>query len=80
MGFHVHVYQVASMGEVNLPYIDDPIEAREIAMQMARESKVSLRFPDCGTLAIAFPDEFGHGVIDEDPEKIREAEEKEKEE
>ena len=62
--YHIHVYQVSSMGEVNVE-ADNPIEAREKAMEMAREGLVSLRFPDCGTLAIAFPDEK-HEILKEE--------------
>lgn len=62
--YHVHVYQVSVLGEVNIE-ADNPIEAREIAMEMSRKGEVSLRFPDCGTLAIAFENDDRHSVLKE---------------
>jgi len=53
MIYHVHIYQVASQGEVNIE-AKDKNEAMEKALDMAKEGSVSLRFPDCGQIAIPF--------------------------
>lgn len=59
MKYHVHIYQIAMRGEVNLDAKSEQ-EAREKALSMARKGEVSLYFPDCGALAIAFLDEKLH--------------------
>ena len=59
MKFHIHVYQIAMKGEVNIDAKSER-EAREKALKMAQNSEITLRFPDCGALAIAFLDEKLH--------------------
>jgi len=54
--FHVHVYQVSVLGEVDVNARNNK-EAKEIALDMARKGEVSLRFPDCGMIAVTFEDD-----------------------
>ena len=51
--YHVHIYQVSSLGEVNISAKNEK-EAREQGMALAKEGSVSLRFPDCGQIALAW--------------------------
>jgi len=51
--YHVHIYQVSSLGEVNVSAKNEE-KARELGIEMAKEGKVSLRFPDCGQIALAW--------------------------
>lgn len=59
MKYHVHIYQIAMKGEVNID-ANSEREAKEKALKMARNNEVSMRFPDCGALAIVFLDEKLH--------------------
>lgn len=45
--------QVSLQREVNVE-ADTQQEAEAMALKMARDGEVSLRFPDCGSLAVAF--------------------------
>jgi len=82
MKYHVRVYQVALQGEVNVE-ADSEQAAKALALEMARKGEVSLRFPDCGCLALSFKKpEKDISVVDfnyyrtvlqtqYDPEKLR---------
>ena len=52
--YHVHVYQIASMGGVDVE-ADNERDAMSKALKKANAGEVELRFPDCGRLAIPFP-------------------------
>lgn len=51
--YHIHVYQIALKGEVNIKS-ESKEEAEKKALQMARKGEVSLVFPDCGQIALGF--------------------------
>ncbi len=52
MKYHVHLYQVASMAEVEVE-ADNETEAMQKALEIAGEAYV--RFPDTGRIVIPFP-------------------------
>jgi hypothetical protein len=58
--YHVHVYQICGMCEIDIE-AKDSTEARNKAMEDAVEKQWMMGFPDIKQIALTFDDEEGQG-------------------